>query len=385
MRLILRGPIFIAFAAVQLLALSLGLGAQPTAGPSSPISSAPAASALTPAIAIQREPDRAPTAPVVPITASGAAPPAAILRLDSPMADHQEPPSSVTGERSDPSVRAEMPSANAPTESPRKLPAVVERLVATLVYMDGVTLFGLVSLVAMLVFYSLEDRSPSFIFAFATACWMSSAYAFLRWPWPFGIVGATWGVVALRKWWRSIKSKNRGFGNGGHPELLWPTRFVYVLAAVCAIALLIVDSPISTYLEIPISRAVAEAAPLLLVGIAYLAWLAIDRPAISDLITQVLIAAAFILWGVGLLMPKGGLATFVGAVVIAIYVFDLAWLMERTLRKKFHLQMYAGAVGQTSAGSKPAGVGLFNGRSGDPGGNHNVERRAETPIAPTNK
>ena len=36
--------------------------------------------------------------------------------------------------------------------------------------MDALTLFGLLALTAMLVFYALEDRSPWFILAFAGAC-----------------------------------------------------------------------------------------------------------------------------------------------------------------------------------------------------------------------
>src|SRR5271166_6202888 len=132
---------------------------------------------------------------------------------------------------------------------------------------------------------------------------------------------------------RLLKSKNGGAGKSEHPVLLWPTRFVYVLAVICAVVLLIVDSPVSSYLSIPISRAVVEAAPLLFVGIAYLGWLAIDRPGTVDLIKQALIATAFILWGVSLLMPTGPWATFVGAVVISIYVVDLAWLMEGNFRK----------------------------------------------------
>jgi len=66
-----------------------------------------------------------------------------------------------------------------------------------------------------------------------------------------------------------------------------------------------VDSPISTILPIPISRAVAEAMPLLLVGIAYLAWQAVERPPIVELIKQVLLGAAFVLWALSLLMPRG--------------------------------------------------------------------------------
>ena len=66
--------------------------------------------------------------------------------------------------------------------------------------MDGLTLFGLFAVTAMLVCYALEDRSHWFIFAFAAACALGSAYGFLQGAWPFGLVEAVWAVVALRRW-----------------------------------------------------------------------------------------------------------------------------------------------------------------------------------------
>ena len=66
--------------------------------------------------------------------------------------------------------------------------------------MDGLTLFGLVAVSAMLAFYALEDRSPWFVLAFAGACALGSAYGFLQGAWPFGAVEAVWSLVALRRW-----------------------------------------------------------------------------------------------------------------------------------------------------------------------------------------
>jgi len=100
---------------------------------------------------------------------------------------------------------------------------------------------------------------------------------------------------------------------------------------------------------------VAEALLLLLVGAAYLGWLVIDRRPTMDLIKQVLIAVAFILWGVNNLMLTGRWAAFVGAVVIAIYVFDLAWLMEGNLRKTFGIRSVRGADEDATADRRPAG------------------------------
>lgn len=66
--------------------------------------------------------------------------------------------------------------------------------------MDGLTLFGLLAVTAMLVFYALEPRSAHFVLAFAGACALASAYGFLQGAWPFGVVEAIWTVVALRRW-----------------------------------------------------------------------------------------------------------------------------------------------------------------------------------------
>ena len=61
--------------------------------------------------------------------------------------------------------------------------------------MNGLTIFGLVAVTAMLVCYALEKRSHWFVMAFAGSCVLASAYGFLQgaWPkrcglsWPFGV------------------------------------------------------------------------------------------------------------------------------------------------------------------------------------------------------
>jgi hypothetical protein len=66
--------------------------------------------------------------------------------------------------------------------------------------MDALTLFGLLAVGAMLVFYALEERSAWFVLAFAGACALASLYGFLQGAWPFGLVEAIWTLVALRRW-----------------------------------------------------------------------------------------------------------------------------------------------------------------------------------------
>ncbi len=68
--------------------------------------------------------------------------------------------------------------------------------------MDALTVFGVVAVGAMLVFYGLEERSPRYVLAFAGACLASSLYGFLQGAWPFGIVELVWSGVALRRWWQ---------------------------------------------------------------------------------------------------------------------------------------------------------------------------------------
>jgi hypothetical protein len=72
--------------------------------------------------------------------------------------------------------------------------------------MDGLTVFGLFAVAAMLICYALEKRSEWFILAFAGSCLMASAYGFLQGAWPFGLVEAIWSVVAIRRWWVERRS-----------------------------------------------------------------------------------------------------------------------------------------------------------------------------------
>ena len=66
--------------------------------------------------------------------------------------------------------------------------------------MDGLTIFGLLSVSAMLLFYALEPRGPHYVLAFAAACALSALYGFLQGAWRFGFVETVWTAVALRRW-----------------------------------------------------------------------------------------------------------------------------------------------------------------------------------------
>ncbi|GAB6126388.1 hypothetical protein [Humidesulfovibrio idahonensis] len=66
--------------------------------------------------------------------------------------------------------------------------------------MDALTLFGLVAVSLMLLFYALEDRSHWFVLGFAGSCVLGSAYGFLQGAWPFGLVEGVWSLVAANRW-----------------------------------------------------------------------------------------------------------------------------------------------------------------------------------------
>lgn len=67
--------------------------------------------------------------------------------------------------------------------------------------MNGLTIFGLFAVTAMVVCYALEQRSSWFVLAFAASCIFGSAYGFLQGAWPFGLVELIWSAIAARRWW----------------------------------------------------------------------------------------------------------------------------------------------------------------------------------------
>lgn len=75
--------------------------------------------------------------------------------------------------------------------------------------MSALTIFGLVAVTAMLVFYALEERNPRYILGFALACALGSSYGFLQGAWPFGIVEAVWALVAVHRWRQKRRAKRR--------------------------------------------------------------------------------------------------------------------------------------------------------------------------------
>jgi hypothetical protein len=77
-------------------------------------------------------------------------------------------------------------------------------------HLDGLTIYGLISVLLMLSFYALEARSAVFVLLFAVSCVMASVYGFLQGAWPFGVVELVWSGVALRRWYLRMKSEKEG-------------------------------------------------------------------------------------------------------------------------------------------------------------------------------
>jgi hypothetical protein len=60
----------------------------------------------------------------------------------------------------------------------------------------------------MMTFYALERRSRWWTLAFAVACWSAALYGWLAGAWPFTLVEAVWGLVALRKFLRKRENQH---------------------------------------------------------------------------------------------------------------------------------------------------------------------------------
>jgi hypothetical protein len=69
-----------------------------------------------------------------------------------------------------------------------------------------------------------------------------------------------------------------------------------------------------------------SALPLLLAGASFALLQLRLKPAPATLWKRLLLAAAFLGWGIDQLLPSGRIALFLGDAVIAAYVLDLFWM-----------------------------------------------------------
>jgi hypothetical protein len=73
---------------------------------------------------------------------------------------------------------------------------------------EVLTAFGAAAVTIMMICYGLESHNKAWTFVFAAACFASSIYGWLAGTWPFGVVEAIWGVVALEKGRRRVFSRS---------------------------------------------------------------------------------------------------------------------------------------------------------------------------------
>jgi hypothetical protein len=74
---------------------------------------------------------------------------------------------------------------------------------------DPLTVFGLMAVTLMFIFYALEDRSPYYVLGFAVACVMGSIYGFLQGVWPIGLVEGIWSLVAFQRFVTEMRRKDK--------------------------------------------------------------------------------------------------------------------------------------------------------------------------------
>jgi len=112
--------------------------------------------------------------------------------------------------------------------------------------------------------------------------------------------------------------------------LIW---MMSLLAFVAGLLLLMSD----VFLRF-LPHASLSAAPLLLIGAAYLGFQALTRPKLLDFCKALIVSCAFLLWGIDQLLVPGWFATTLGDLVITLYVLDLGWMViDRLKQKPSHL------------------------------------------------
>jgi hypothetical protein len=107
--------------------------------------------------------------------------------------------------------------------------------------------------------------------------------------------------------------------------LRWISYGLSILALTAGAVLLLADEGIGPLPRI--QAAVISAAPLLLVGTAFLTMQPLIRPRLVELLKNALLAVTFLLWGGIQFMPQNATSLRLGNVVIALYVLDLAWVI----------------------------------------------------------
>ena len=117
-----------------------------------------------------------------------------------------------------------------------------------------------------------------------------------------------------------------------HTPLRWLSLSLTVLALLSGAVLLVLDGAPHGLPDL--SHAPVSAAPLLLIGLAYVGVQPLVRPHPLELLKRLMLGGAFILWGIDQLLPPGRLATALGDVVIILYVIDLALIIRSHVQRE---------------------------------------------------
>ena len=100
----------------------------------------------------------------------------------------------------------------------------------------------------------------------------------------------------------------------------------FSLVAVISSVLLLANDAFPSFL--PLRHSQTSALPLLLIGAAYVCLQPVVRPGVWELAKRLLLALAFILWGIVQLLPASETTAVLGDLVIALFVVDLFWIVK---------------------------------------------------------
>ena len=123
--------------------------------------------------------------------------------------------------------------------------------------------------------------------------------------------------------------------SGLNKIVFWLAAALAALALTSTIGLLTLATNVGFARGLP--PAAISALPLLTVGLAFLLVQTMIRPRRAELLKNLLIVAAFLLWGVVQLIERNPLSKTLGDVVIALYVVELAWtILDRLNSTRKH-------------------------------------------------
>ena len=105
----------------------------------------------------------------------------------------------------------------------------------------------------------------------------------------------------------------------------WVSAGFALVAVLSSIFLLLLDTfPHLVFVK----HAASSAAPLLLIGAAYISLQPMVRPRPVELLKRLLLGFAFILWGIVQLLPPSSTTAILGDIVIVLYVVDLSLIIK---------------------------------------------------------